>query len=200
MPYLKTIVKYINEALQEKVLSRDTFCRQKVVGIAQSMVRFNGENKELLPSYVCEKGEAHYLGPDDDFDIIIYHRVNSLAVQKGIINKGFGDSKGYDVNTARMSLVVFGRRDKLRLTNDELAIYLQSAIPEAASSDLMDSLQLKACNINVNDIILNDLQVFNEEFQNIDYFLAPEQFLFKINYSNDSAFLKECYNINNQIL
>jgi hypothetical protein len=66
-------------------------------------------------------------------------------------------------------------------------------MPVAASKQLLKDLTFRAANINVKDINLNDMQVFMEEFQNMPFFLKPEQFLFKINYTIESAFLKKCF-------
>lgn len=191
MPYIKYIAEYINNEL-------DAFLKQfgskKIVAIAQSLPRQTNAGLELLPSYVDEDGEAQYVGPDDEFDYIGYHRVNSVTVGKANLNK-YGDARGINANVVKMSYVVFGRRDQLKLTNDELSFYLQINFPEAADSNMLKQLQLRACNINITDIILNDLQVFTEEFQRIDFFLKPEQYLLKVNYTIESAFDRRCFNI-----
>lgn len=193
MGYLKNIVQVIDAALEAGLLSDVKFADKKTVGIAQSMVRPGDKTLELLPCYVNNEGEGNYVGPDDDYNYIGYHRVNSLTATKANVNRGYGDGRGYDAHIIRMSYVVFGRRDILQMTNDELALQVQMNFPEALEHIVLEQLQLKACNINVTDIILNDLQVFQDEFQGIQYFLKPEQFLFKVNYTIESAFLKKCF-------
>jgi hypothetical protein len=189
MPYLKTIVDFVNGALKEELPASNAL----VIGIAQQLPRTNGEKIELLPSYVDNNGEAVYVGPDDDYDLIIYHKINSITVSKGNIKDSYGDDNLFDINVARIGMVVFGKRDVLKMSNDDLAIYLHAAMPVAASKQLLKDLTFRAANINVKDINLNDMQVFMEEFQNMPFFLKPEQFLFKINYTIESAFLKKCF-------
>lgn len=196
MPYLKYIVNYINQTLDQQLLNDDCFSNKKVIGLAQSLPKTNGDKIQLLPSYVDNDGEAQYVGPEDDYDLIIYHRINSIPIGKATNLRAYGDTRQLDANVAKVALVVFGRRDKLKLTNDELAILLQAAMPEAATKELLTELQFTSTNINLTEIVLNDLQVFQEEFQNVEYFLKPEQFLFKINYQIESAFLKECFKTN----
>jgi hypothetical protein len=194
MAYLKYIVEFINAQLNEGLLSNEKYRNKKIIAIAQSMPRRESDkNLELFPSFVDEDGEGQYIGPDDEFDFIGYHRVNTIGVGKAVLNKGFGDGKGYDANSIKMSYVVFAQRDRLKLTNDELALYIQVHFPEALEKALMEKCQLKVCNINITDIILNDLQVFNEEFQGIEFFLKPEQYLLKVNYTIESAFSKKCF-------
>ena len=195
MGYIKTIVDLINKKLDDGFLSKKRFVNKSVIGIAQSMALKNDNGIQLLPCFIDENGESKYVGPEDDYDFSSYHKVNFIGVAKALVNKGFGDGKGYDANVVRMSFVVFGRRDKLQMTNDELALYIQVFFAEAAEAEMLKALQLKACNININDIILNDMQVFNEEFQGVEFFLKPEQFLLKVNYTIESAFEKKCFNI-----
>ena len=187
MGYLQTIVNYINDAIAG-------LCdNKKIIGIAQGMPRTNGDKIEIFPSYVNDDGEGVYVGPDDDFDLITYHKVNSIIASKGRLKSSYGDDGLHDVHSARISLVVFGRRDKLRMSNDEVAVQIHSLFPEAATKEMIKSMQLRAANINVKDINLNDMQVFAEEYQNVPFFLKPEQFLFKLNYNIESAFLKRCF-------
>ena len=193
MPYLKKIVDFINTELSNSLLNTRRFQDKKIIGIAQAMPRKEKNDIQLLPSYVDNNGEGQYVGVDDDYSLIIYHKVNSVTVGKTASGGRYGDGTGYDAHVAKMSMVVFGRRDRLELTNDELAIYLQANVPDAVDAPLLKALQFKVANININDIVLNDLQVFQEEYQGFTYFLKPEQFLFKLNYSIESAFLKKCF-------
>lgn len=193
MPYLKYIVNYINEELGKNLLQDKCFSNRQVIGICQSLARKEEQALQLFPSYVDNDGEAQYVGPDSDFDLIIYHRVNIITISKAPNLRAFGDTRQNDANTARMSLVVFGVREKLQLTNDELAILMQASFPEAVTDKLRKELQFQSCNINLSDIVLNDMQVFEEEFKNVQFFLKPDQFLFKVNYTIESAFLKECF-------
>ena len=158
------------------------------------MIRPTVEGKtELFPSYVDDNGEGLYVGPDDDYDLIVYHRVNGINVGKGKVQSSFGDDNLQDIHIARIGMVVFGRRDVLKLGNDEMAVFLHASFPEAATKEMLKELSFSASNINVKDINLNDMQVFMEEFQNVPFFLKPEQFLFKINYTIESAFQKRCF-------
>lgn len=195
MSYIATIVDFINEQLKENLFNCDLYNNQKIVALAQGLPRTNGEKIEIVPSYIDHEGEATYVGPDDDYDLMIYHRLTALTVGKATL-KTYGDNKPMDANIARISLVVFARRDQLHVSNDELAISIQAACPQAATKALLQQLQFKAANINISEIVLNDLQVFQEEFQNVQFFLKPEQYLFKVNYTIESAFLKECFTNN----
>lgn len=193
MSYLKDTADYINSYLNVQMLNRSVFQNQLISSIAQSVARHEGSNVEILPCLVDPNGEARYLGPDDDFDYMAYHKVNSFIATKSTFNKGYGDSKGLIVNQTKMSYVVFGNRSALIMSNDELAVHLQTHWPDKVSKTILTEWKLSYIDININDIILNDLQVFNEEYQGVEFFLKPEQYLFKVNYTIESAFDKKCF-------
>jgi hypothetical protein len=193
MSYLKKIVTLINDGLNEGFLNQKLFVNNKIIGIAQLLPRRENDKLELLPCYVSNNGDAQYVGPDADYDYLAYHRCLGITVAKANVNTGYGDAKGYDANSTRMSYVVFCCKNKIEKSNDEIALFIQANFIEALEKENLQDLQLKACNIKITDIVLNDLQVFNEEFQGVEYFLKPEQFLLKVNYTIESAFDKKCF-------
>jgi hypothetical protein len=188
MSYLQKIVNEINQAVVPAGVNHS-------VGIAQPLPRKSDEGNsiQLLPAYVDENGEAHYVGADDDYDTIFYHKLNRIVAGKSSINKGYGDAKPLDVHQALMSMVVFAQRNRIKKTSDELALELHMKFPEEASKLLQQQWQIKQNAIRVTDINLNTLQVFQEEYQNVGFFLKPEQFLIKVNYTIESAILKKCF-------
>lgn len=188
MAYLEQIVKVINDAILEELPTDNVHS----ICLAQQMIRIEGDKKTIFPCQVDKDGEGIYIGPDDDHEIILYHRVNNITVGKSSTIKTYGDNKAADVHFANISLVVFGQRDKLKIRNDELALRIHGAMPEAMEKDMTKKMRFFAVNVNVTEIILDDMRVFNEEYTSVGYFLKPEQFLFKINYRIESAFLKKC--------
>ena len=135
-----------------------------------------------------------YVGPDDDYALMLYHRVINISVRKANISKTYGDDKTFDSHICRMCLIVFGKAGELKIGGDDLAIYMHAAMPDAATKDMLQDMGFNACNINLQEIIINDMQVFQEEFANVPFFLKPDQFMFKMNYTIESAFLKRCFN------
>jgi hypothetical protein len=190
MNYIETISAYINSELNA-VFDNPCITDANIINIAQPLPRAKGEVVEVLPCYVDNSGEAAYVGPDDDYSLIAYHRINMIKTGKANA-KAFGDDKQFDANQAQMSLVVFGRRDILQMTAPDMAIYLQAAWPYTVPAAIRQALSFYQVNISINEILLNDMQVFAEEFKNIDYFVKPEQFLFKINYTIESIFQRGC--------
>lgn len=182
MRYLNDIACDINEVLRAS-LPNNT----RLVGITSPARR----GKDLFPAYVDNYGEMKYVGAEDDHDITIYHKVNT--VRFGKFGTAWGDGKQFEKHTAQMAMVVFGRRDKLLMTADELALMIQSVFPAKASKATLTTLNFKSVEVNPTDVNINSLQVFAEEYPNQEYFLKPEQFLFRFNYLIESIFLKGCF-------
>lgn len=193
MNYLNKIVRSINASLEQSCFKKKPFQNRYVVDVCEVFQRNENEITQSLPGYINHDGEITYVGPDDEYNLIIYHKVNSIFFSK-LVKSAYGDSRGLDTQTASMSMIVFCKRDAVRITNTDMALLLQANFPEAASADLLQQLQFKKCSMAIGNAVLNNLQVFQEEYQGVGYFLKPEQFLLKLNYSIESTFLKECFN------
>lgn len=191
--YLDDITGFINTSLEESFLKQKPFQNRLMLGICESFQRKENGVTQLLPGYIKNDGEIDYVGPDDEYNVIIYHRINNITPGKDIGDKGWGDGRGFNSRIARMNMVVFGMRDELQITSTEMGLKLEQSFPEKVGKDLLKQLQFMRCNIAVNDIVLNILQVFQEEYQGVAFFLKPEQFLIKLNYSIESIYSKECF-------
>lgn len=153
-----------------------------IYGIAQTIMR----GQEKLPGVIGKKGEVYYVGVNDDKGIILYHKINGVVT--GIKPKGYGDSVGNTANTYSMSMIVFLNRARVNMYPDELFTVIQSQTPVTVALEPYSTIST-----SFNSVILNDLQVFAQEYQ-IDYRLTPEQNLFQINYTVETTFLKDCFN------
>lgn len=182
MRYLNDIACSINDGL-----SANLPYHKLLAGVTNSAKR----GKDLFPAYVDNHGEMRYLGPDDDQDIIIYHKVNTIRFGK--TGTAWGNGKQLEQHVAQMSMIVFGRRDKILMTADELAVMVQSVFPERLTNEALSNLNFKSVSFKATDVNINSLQVFAEEFPSTEYFLKPEQFLFRFNYLIESIFLKGCF-------
>lgn len=187
MKYLNDIVCELNEELS-KLLPTNS----KLAPIATQMVRTGVKSSKVFPSYVDDHGEARYVGAEDDFDVIIYHR--ALQLLPGKIISSWGDGKAFEVLQAKMTMVVFGRRNILKMAGDDMAMRLVTGFPTKASPALINKLNFRSVEFKPTDSNINSLQVFSEEYPDSELFLKPEQFLIRINYTIESVFLKGCFN------
>ncbi len=88
-----------------------------------------------------------------------------------------------------MSSIVFLNRRKVNLYADELFTVIQSQFPQSVVLEPYASIT-----ISFNNVILNDMQVYAQEYLSDTYRLTAEHNLFQINYTVEAAFSKDCFN------
>lgn len=175
MPSVHDIVDKLNESLALQGGS-------DIYGIGQSAVR----GKDRLPGVVNKKnGEIIYVGIDDKKPIRLYHKLNSITLRSDP-RKGYGNSTPV-TNIYSLSMVVFNNRKKTKQYPDELSSLIQTQFPETVKIEPYQSI-----NIFFNSVILNDLQVWQQEYSE-DFRLPPEHNLFRIDYTVEATFLKGCF-------
>lgn len=175
MPSVHDIVDKINASL-------DLPGGSDINGIAQSAYR----KPDRFPGVVKKGGEIRYVGIDDKYSVLLYHKLNSVSV-KTDPRRGFGNSTGPINNSYSISLVVYNNRKKTKQFADELSSLIQSQFPDTVKLEPYQSI-----NIFFNSVILNDLQVWQQEYS-IEYQLPPDHNLFQINYTVEATFLKGCF-------
>lgn len=182
MRSIHDIVLTINESLQ-------LGAHVSLFGIATSVI---DGNDEKLPAVLKRDGEADYVGIDDRDSIRLYHKVNSVSCSLKA-SEGYGRSAGAQVNTYAMVMIVFLNRKRRDLYADELFAIIQSQFPEKINLPPYASI-----NIRFNSAILNDQQVYSQEYSSERFQLGPEHNLFQIQYSVEATFLKGCFNTDSQ--
>lgn len=172
MRSIADIVKDINEAIN--------IDEAKKFGLAQTYLRA----KEKLPGTVTRDGKTEYVGFDDKYKISWYHKVNSLTTRVQA-NSGFGRTAGKQINSFAMSMIVFLNRKRLNKYADEIVALIQALTPETIKQSIR---------ISFNTTILNDQQVYAQEYVSETYRLGPEHNLFQINYTLEVDLNKDCFN------
>lgn len=179
---ISKIIDSINEDLKK------FFEEAKIFGLAQSIIRKQGAEIELIPALVNYGGEAIYVGFDDVYPLMIYHKMNSMISSLSDKNRGYGDAGADQVNTYQNSMIVYMDRKKLKKLPDEIYMKIQGGFPERLKID-----PFKTVTIKFSNVILNSQQVFASEYQGNSYSLSPEKNLFAINYTIESTFSKGCF-------
>ncbi|MBA4168750.1 MAG: hypothetical protein H0X41_14590 [Chitinophagaceae bacterium] len=178
MPSVNDIVLTINRNLD--------LPGSKLYGVAVSALREN----EKFPVVMDANGNGTDCGINDKYEIIGYHKINQMASRVDGKN-GYGDSPGAVVNSYTMQLIVWQNRKKTKLYSDELLTLIQSAFPDQVTKGIKP---FQSVRLQFNSAILNDMQVYNQEYQYDKPRLLPEHNLFLINYTLETAFEKGCFN------
>lgn len=170
MKTIHDIVDAINAAIP--INGRDMY------GIATPAVRVD----QMLPAI----GEV-YIGIDDSYPIRVYHKLNGMTslIRPG---SGFGDSTGDQVNVYQMSMIVFNNQRLTKIKPDQLVLLMQVNTPRAVKSDYFKTIR-----ITYNNVILNNAQVWAQEYGATTYRLGLMQNLFQINYTVEATFKEGCF-------
>lgn len=175
---ISDVINHINTGLK-KVF--ESVPGVKVYGLAQTMIK----DSKFIPALVDHTGEGKYIGIDDGSPVILYHKTNSIT---SIIDKSkaVGREVGAIVNTYNQTLIVYLNRKKLKLTPDELFLFIQAKFPDTLQKEPFTIL------VKITNVILSSEQVWASEYKTL-FSLPPEANLFALNYTIEGSFKKGCF-------
>jgi hypothetical protein len=145
-----------------------------------------GEGLENIPVIIDKSGNAKPLTVDDKYAIVIYHLLNNITTIKNT-RVAYGDSTGEIKNTISGSLIVFSDTGKIKMTTDELFLFLQANWPETLTVTPYSGVKTL-----INNVILNSRQVWSSQY-GIPYGLKLNQHLMQVNYTIESAHKQGCF-------
>ena len=151
----------------------------KTYGIAKAAVKGDG-----IAPYIDEK----YIGVDDTFKAQAYHKQLAIA-STNIPSSGYGDNEQSLQNTFSMALIIYFNEEKCG-SADKLYTFIQSEI-----TGRLKSAGFKSVRVGVQSAILNDAQVWAQEYGATQYKLAGPQRLIQVNYTIVMVYDKECITI-----
>lgn len=174
---LHSIVDWINESLTGIIPGA------KLYGIARTAAK----DEKLLP--VTEKGDWIYAGIDDTYKFQSYHKHLTIS-SANVPNSGYGDNLSSLSNTYGMALIVFIDEKKTGIKADELYTIIQASI-----TGILKIEGYKSVRVSVTNAILNDGQVWTQEYGNTPLRLTISQRLIQIGYSVVTTLDKNCIKI-----
>lgn len=177
MPSIHNIVLLLNDSLSG-LFSSKRLSGSVLYGIAESVKR----NTETLPEL-----DEKYVGIDDIHPVIIYHKLNAMTSSIKPAT-GYGRSVGDQANNYSLSAVVFLDRGKTNLYPDELLLMVQANFPEQVRLSPYKSIRT-----SFGSVLLSSSQSYQQEYTSDTYRLKSNQYLFKINYTVEVVFSKNCF-------
>lgn len=196
MPFLNRIADYINETLRAGCFDIGKLRPTVFHGIASVVPRStNGSNEEskleLLPAIVTANGKINLITPDSRTAVEIYHKVNSNTYSYE--KKSVGDE--YFIKcVSELSIVVI---NNIKLTGkgcDLLEPVVVFGMPQRLSDSLKAELNVDKCLITPINSVMDQLQVFRQEFPTSSYFLNEQTAMFLIRYRVEMTFDRRCVN------
>lgn len=176
MLLVSDIVDFINGKVSEMVLG------VKLYGIAKTAAK----DDHIMP-YIDEK----YIGIDDTYPSMLYHKQLSVA-STTVPRTGYGNGDLNLQNTHQMAMVIYINEKKTGIIADQLYTFIQSAV-----TGVLKAESYKSIRVSVSSAILNDAQVWAQEYGQSPYKLSGPQRLIQINYSIVMVFDQNCITLPN---
>lgn len=162
---------------------------EKIFGIAASVLRMQGAVVERMPGVVKADGEIMYVGIDDVYSLMIYHKINSSTIRQ--LSNGIGDNYGDIRNVFSMSAIIYWDTSRLNLYSDQMLLMLQSRMPLG----IRGIVDVKNINIVLTDANTNTHQVYQQEYESEEQLkpLPAHMHIMQLNYNIESTTNPECY-------
>ncbi len=194
MPFLDKIVDRLNKHWLNSSLKFIPEGKVQALGIAESFIDVRGENEEekqvKYPAIVDNDGEVKMIDIDDNFYLILYHKIDSIT--NGQTTKGYGDQMNV-LETANMSLVVFAFINKLRLSSHRLEAILKDSLPENTKITSADGEFLQRSSFKVANSSFDKLALLQREFSEVELNFST-LIAFEMKYQIISTWNKGCIN------
>lgn len=177
---VEEVISILNDSL--KGLIPD----QALYGIAQSVYRIVGTERETLPCVVSKDGEGKYVGIDDIKSIIGYHKMNTVSTTT--LANGRGDNHGDLTNTFGLGFYLFWSRVRFNKMPDEFLMLVQSRWPVI----IKGMPDIKIAKVKIGNTNTNTLQIYSQEYTEPSPKLPANVSLMQINYSIELTFNPDC--------
>lgn len=174
------IVHTLNQTLQ------DLSGSAAIYGIAHTVSRTQGSETDILPGIIDRDGEVTYVGIDDVYTLIAYHKLNTVNSTQ--LNTGYGDAAGNVVNTFGMALIVYWDRKRFNAFPHEMIMLLQARMPQM----IVGVPNVRTARVRIGSANLNSVQVYNQEYSVATPTLPPSSNLIQINYTIELVLNPDC--------
>lgn len=195
MPSLIGVTTIINAALQTNVFNSQKFQGGNWNTIAEKVREIDGENSRVRPVVVPSDGDCVNVAIDDTYPLVVYHRVTGLEYQDG--EWDFGDPGNIKREVASMVLILFADRGRLQITDSDCLAAISANIPDELTNAQLQLNQLLCCTISVEQGNINKQEVFEQEYEGVEYPLKPNSILISIPYKITSDYSKNCFSLCN---
>jgi len=192
MLFLENKITLINQYLKQDALYDSRFQPGYFINaIAQTaaMQSIEGNDKlQYLPVvYNKQAQEYNYIGLDDTYPIIIYHK----HLQTTYVDLELNERK----ETNKMQMVVFGRLDALNLNAETLGALLVTGFPATIKKNDYSNLPIVINSVTLTDAQPDAQAVFAKEYRNTAYQLGPQHALLQFGYTIESTYNRKCFDI-----
>jgi hypothetical protein len=162
---------------------------ERIYGLAENVTRETSSGYISMPGVVDINNEVKYLGVDDIYSFIVYHKITNATIVYN--STGYGENYGDAVNTYLSSLYVYWDRKKIMLYPPDMLLLLQARMPVAIKG-LKD---IKQAVVLIGNANTNTQQIYQQEYSsNEPLTRLPEgKYIMQINYNIRITFNPSCF-------
>ena len=193
MSSLNKIVKNINASLRATSFSDKRFASFEANGIVKLLpIQNKTGGYDYRPAELTDSGEGKLLAPDDTKVLQIYHKVN--GIEYSLQRERHGNGNENIIRKANMSMMVFALRNKIKLSEEMLDLFILKGVPDKFNKTVLQELNISDCSIKHASTDFNSVQLFQREYGNKTYYLKPEHLFFEVKYQIECRMKKSCIN------
>lgn len=190
MPFLNNIVTGINQFITQAIGIPSG--ESKLYGISEVMVEPADENGSLrYPSIIDNDGEVTKIAMDDDYKVIVYHKVESV-INSVDAKSGYGTSRGNLTEAANMALMLFAFRRKTRKEAWWFEAVIKDFLPEMLKIEDGTNKLLQRSLIKIGNSSYDKLALLQREYSEVQL-NYPDLMVLEMKYRIESTWSKGCF-------
>lgn len=194
MAYLKEIVTIVNDALVARALSTERFVGKRTFGIAATITYKEKDGSDVRkPMLTNNTDDEIYVGYDSQFPVTIYHKVSTSTTEPDP-EKSYGDHLKVVTQTANIQMIVYGNRNKIKLSPEELEALLIDSFPSNLTKAQKQPYKLRSVTITPGQTNFNSTAVYQQEYS-AESRMKPNDIFIAINYTVVSSFKQGCLDL-----
>lgn len=180
------IVNYINYYLLSS-MTDIRFTGKKAFGITEL---YDKDEKTRLPAEL-RNNELQYVGIDNTFPVILYHRSNGTST---VIDKknSYGDVNDNLIETSSMSLFVYAQNLKIKMSASEFKDFISNAFPDHIDKVSTTNIGIRSGFIKTLSTNFNSGEIYKKEYPKTKRVLDANFYLMEIKYALEIRFKKGC--------
>ena len=195
MPFLKQQIEIINGKLHEVIFADKRFAGMQLNGLATLANYKEGDTVKTAPVVMDANNEAQWVGLDDTFPAIVYHRIVGIGYNQINNAQQYGRGVNKVVQATDVLFVVYGRFARLNLTPEQFEALIVAGFPDIVESELLAPYSLDNMLITMQASNLNAQQVYAGEYGGLPVYVSAEDILFSVRYRIETVFRKNCFSI-----
>ena len=201
MPKIREITTILNQSLKDGNFHGRKFQDGVWYSLAYLVDRNEKRGDEIVtirrPSIIDNAGEGTSVDYNDTYPIQFYHRITAPLQYVDMNNEGFGNPNSSNKEIADMVLICIGDRARVGAYNEDICAAIVNDLTRELTPTQLTTLALQSATIEVIDTNLNPIEVFEQEYNGVDFALAPENFMISIRYRITTMYGKSCFTLCN---